>query len=61
VRCVAVPVPGAPAPCAVSVSGPAARIGAAETERAGPLLVEAAVRIGQELSGVGGYPEGEAG
>jgi IclR family transcriptional regulator, acetate operon repressor len=52
VRCVAVPVPGTPAPCAVSVSGPAARLGPEEVDRAGPLLVAAAGRIGEELAGL---------
>jgi IclR family transcriptional regulator, acetate operon repressor len=52
VRCVAVPVPGAPTPCAVSVSGPSARLGAAEVERAGPLLRDAAARLGEQLAGL---------
>lgn len=52
VRCVAAAVPGAPTPCAVSVSGPAARLGPDEVERAGPLLREAAERIGERLAGL---------
>ncbi len=52
VRCVAAPVPGAPTPCAVSVSGPAARFSPAEAERAGPAVVAAAARLGLELAGL---------
>ena len=52
VRCVAAPVPGAPTPCAVSVSGPAARFGPDEAAEAGPAVVAAAARLGQELAGV---------
>ncbi|HSK61516.1 MAG TPA: IclR family transcriptional regulator [Actinomycetospora sp.] len=52
VRCVAAPVPGAPTPCAVSVSGPAARFSPGEAERAGPAVVAAAVRLGLELAGL---------
>ncbi|PVZ14546.1 IclR family transcriptional regulator [Actinomycetospora cinnamomea] len=52
VRCVAAPVPRAPTPCAVSVSGPAARFSPAEAERAGPTVVAAAARLGEELAGL---------
>ena len=52
VRCVAAAVPGAPTPCAVSVSGPAARFSPADAEHAGPMVVGAAVRLGIELAGV---------
>lgn len=52
VRCVAAPVPGAPTPCAVSVSGPAARFGADQAAEAGPAVVAAAARLGEELAGV---------
>ena len=52
VRCIAVPVPDAPTPCAVSVSGPAARLSPDRTEAVGALLREAARRIGDQLAGV---------
>jgi IclR family transcriptional regulator, acetate operon repressor len=52
VRCVAAPVPGAPTPCAVSVSGPAERVSPAGAERAGPAVVAAAARLGLELAGL---------
>ncbi|MEJ2860613.1 IclR family transcriptional regulator [Actinomycetospora flava] len=51
VRGVAAPVPGAPTPCAVSVSGPAVRFSPADAERAGPAVVAAAARLGVELAG----------
>lgn len=51
VRCVAASVPGAPTPCAVSVSGPAARFSPEDAERAGPAVVAAAARLGEELAG----------
>lgn len=51
VRCVAVPVPGAPTPCAVSVSGPAARLGPDRVEVVGALLGDAARRISDQLAG----------
>ena len=47
VRCVAAPVPGAPTPCAVSVSGPAARLGPDEVRRFGALVRDAAGRLGE--------------
>jgi len=52
VRCVAAPVPRAPTPCAVSVSGPAARFSPDLAEHAGPTVVAAAARLGDELAGV---------
>lgn len=52
VRCVAAPVPHAPTPCAVSVSGPSSRLGPTEAARAGPLLVAAAARLGDLLAGL---------
>lgn len=52
VRCFAVPVPGAPTPTAVSVSGPSARVTLELGERAVPVLREAADRIGAELAAV---------
>ncbi|HEY2222380.1 IclR family transcriptional regulator [Actinomycetospora sp.] len=52
VRCVAVPVPGAPTPCAVSVSGPEARLGPERVDGVGALLREAARRISDQLTGI---------
>lgn len=52
VRCFAVPVPGAPTPSAVSVSGPSARVTLDFGERAVPVLREAAERISTELTAV---------
>jgi IclR family transcriptional regulator, acetate operon repressor len=52
VRCVAAPVPSAPTPCAVSVSGPAARFGPDEAAAAGPAVVAAAARLGEDLAGL---------
>ena len=49
VRCIAVSVPDAPTPMAISVSGPAARVDAAFTERAVPQLQSAARAIAKEL------------
>ena len=46
VRCFAVPVPNAPAPTAVSVSGPAARVTVESADRIVPLLK----RVAKELS-----------
>ncbi|BBG03185.1 MULTISPECIES: IclR family transcriptional regulator [Pseudonocardia] len=45
VFCVAVPVPGAPSPAAISVSGPTSRFFADRTEEAATLLREAATRL----------------
>jgi IclR family acetate operon transcriptional repressor len=56
VRCIAVPVPDAPTPCAVSVSGPAARLSLDRTDVVGALLREAARRIGDQLAGVAPVP-----
>ncbi|UNX54893.1 IclR family transcriptional regulator [Georgenia sp. TF02-10] len=53
VRCFAVPVPDAPTPSAVSVSGPAARVTFEFGERAVPVLRRAAERITTELVTVG--------
>ncbi|MCD2197086.1 IclR family transcriptional regulator [Actinomycetospora endophytica] len=52
VRCVAVAVPEAPTPCAVSVSGPAARLGLDRVEVVGALLRDAARRISDQLTGI---------
>ena len=46
VRCFAVPVPNAPAPTAISVSGPAARVTVESADRIVPLLK----RVAKELS-----------
>lgn len=51
VRCFAVPVPTAPVPMALSVSGPVIRIDETFGERAVPLLTEAALRIDFEPNG----------
>jgi IclR family acetate operon transcriptional repressor len=51
VRCYAVPVPGAPSPMAVSVSGPLSRVDEAFGRRAVPLLLTAAGQIGDDLQG----------
>jgi IclR family transcriptional regulator, acetate operon repressor len=49
VRCVAVPVPDAPARLALSVSGPATRMTEAAVARAVPLLVETAAALADDL------------
>jgi IclR family acetate operon transcriptional repressor len=51
VRCYAVPVPGAPSPMAVSVSGPLSRVDDEFGVRAVPLLLAAAAHIGEDLRG----------
>jgi IclR family acetate operon transcriptional repressor len=51
VRCVAVPVIGAPARVAISVSGPSGRITASRVVEIAPLLQEAAARLSSDLSG----------
>lgn len=50
VRCFAIAVPGAPAPTAISVSGPVSRVDKGFAERAVPLLAQAAHTIGEELN-----------
>jgi IclR family acetate operon transcriptional repressor len=50
VRCIAVRVPGAPAPAAISVSGPAGRVTDAATEKMVPLLHEVAHHLSAALS-----------
>ena len=50
VLCVAVPVPGAPARTAISISGPEARLTQPTVERAVPLLQDVARRLSAELS-----------
>jgi IclR family acetate operon transcriptional repressor len=49
VRCYAVSIPRAPAPMAVSVSGPLSRVDEAFGERAVPVLQTIAKRVGAEL------------
>lgn len=49
VRCVAVSVPDAPRPLAISVSGPATRMTTQLIETAAPTLAQAAVAISDEL------------
>src|SRR6478672_3068584 len=53
VRCVAVAVPGAPRPMALSMSGPLTRMTDDVVERAAPMLHEAARQIGVELGAPG--------
>ena len=50
VQCIAVPVPGAPALTAISISGPEARLTPPVIQRAVPLLQEVAGRLTAELS-----------
>jgi IclR family acetate operon transcriptional repressor len=50
VLCIAVPVLDAPAPTAISISGPEARLTQPVVERAVPLLQEVARRLSVELS-----------
>ncbi|WP_043180544.1 IclR family transcriptional regulator [Streptomyces sp. NRRL F-5123] len=54
VRCLAVSVPDSPAPAAISVSGPAARVTDAVTEKIVPVLHAAARGLAAALSGAGG-------
>jgi IclR family acetate operon transcriptional repressor len=49
VRCVAVAVPNAPSPIALSVSGPAPRMTRGMIDSAVPLLTEAALRLSADL------------
>ena len=49
VRCVAVPVPGAPRPMAVSMSGPTTRMDDATVEHGATVLKGVAARLAQEL------------
>lgn len=49
VRCFAMRVPDAPAPLAISVSGPISRVDESFAERAVPLLREAAARISEDM------------
>ena len=58
VRCVAVPVPGGSAAGAISVSGPAGRLGLDAVSRAVPLLQSAAAALATELGRDGGRPGG---
>lgn len=56
VRCVAVAVPGAPTPIALSVSGPTTRMTPDAVARAAPLLKNAARRLASDLAA--GAPAG---
>jgi len=58
VRCVAVPVRGGSAAGAISVSGPAGRLGLDAVSRAVPLLQSAAAALATELGRDGGRPAG---
>ncbi|MFV9452745.1 IclR family transcriptional regulator [Rhodococcus sp. NM-2] len=49
VRCFAVPVPNAPTPTAVSISGPAARVTVESADRIAPLLQRVALELGTEF------------
>lgn len=57
VRCVAVSVPGAPQPMALSMSGPLPRMGDEVVARAVPVLQAAAADISAELNRIGGLTE----
>ena len=57
VRCVAAPVPGAPTPCAVSVSGPSARLAPDDVARVGALVRDAAARLAGQLAAVPAGPD----
>jgi IclR family acetate operon transcriptional repressor len=50
VRCVAVPVPGAPTPAAVSVSGPEGRLTKETVSRIAPVIQRIAHTLGAELT-----------
>jgi IclR family transcriptional regulator, acetate operon repressor len=50
VRCVAVTVPNAPRPMALSMSGPLTRMSDATVDKAAPILRKAAEKIGSELA-----------
>ncbi|WOI61610.1 IclR family transcriptional regulator [Streptomyces fradiae] len=50
VRCLAVPVPDAPTPAAVSISGPAGRVTEAATEKIVPVLLEVARDLSAALT-----------
>jgi len=50
VRCVAVPVPGSPAPAAISVSGPSGRLTSPLVEEAVPLMRQTAEQFARDLS-----------
>jgi IclR family acetate operon transcriptional repressor len=54
VRCIAVPVPGAPAEVAMSVSGPEGRLPLDGIPRLVPLLRSAATALAADLRGEGG-------
>lgn len=51
VRCFAMSIPDAPAPLAISVSGPISRVDQAFADRAIPMLREAAEQISREMNG----------
>lgn len=53
VRCIAVPVPGAPTSVAISVSGPSSRVTDAATEKIVPLLQEVARELSTALTAPG--------
>lgn len=56
VRCVAVSVPDAPGPAAVSISGPAGRLTEEATDKFVPLLHEVASELSAALAENGGGP-----
>ncbi|GFG55194.1 IclR family transcriptional regulator [Mycolicibacterium agri] len=51
VRCFAVPVPGAPLPTAISVSGPAIRLGLDAADRIAPIMQRVAKELGAAFQG----------
>jgi IclR family acetate operon transcriptional repressor len=55
VRCVAVPVKGAPTRAAISVSGPSGRIPLSRVGQIAPVLQEAALRLSEDLRGDGAH------
>ncbi|GAB2448511.1 IclR family transcriptional regulator [Streptomyces incanus] len=56
VRCLAVPVPHAPTPAALSISGPAGRVTEAATERIVPVLQQVATELSEVLTSPGSGP-----
>jgi IclR family acetate operon transcriptional repressor len=55
VRCVAVPVLGAPAQVAISVSGPSGRITAGRVGEIAPVLQRVAAQLAVDLRGDGSH------
>ena len=49
VRCIAVPVPGAPSPTSISVSGPDTRLTTSDVDRVAPHVIHVASRFADQL------------